>query len=92
MAENTLPPLPPSDNESLTKNRFDGYYQVRSRDFWELNAVSSFAVIEPKKCDHEFCPHEGGAICTKCHFGLLGQFEIYDRKLFYKGEPIKFNV
>lgn len=80
--------MPPSDRESLDHNKFDGFYKVRARDFWGDNKVNAFPEPVGVKCEHEFKPAEGGAKCTKCHFGLLGQFEVQQGKLFYKGDPI----
>lgn len=83
-----LPPMPASDRDSLDRNKYDGFYKIRSRDYWGENVINTFEIEEPKKCDHEFVAAEGGAKCQKCHFGLLGIFEISNGKLFYKGEPI----
>lgn len=84
-----LPPLPASDRESLDRNKYDGFYKVKARDFWGENVINTFEIEEPKKCDHEFVAKPAGAECTKCHFGLLGMFEIRAGKLFFKGDPIQ---
>ena len=88
MDNQVLPPMPPSDDESLAKNRYDGFYKTTAREMW---ADAQIIRIEDKpyeKHEHNFAAAQGGAKCTKCHFGLLGQFEIQNGKLFYKGEPI----
>ena len=86
---NTLPPLPSSDQDSMDKNKFDGFYKVRARDFWGDNAIVRVDNTPPSKCNHKFITCEGGVKCQKCHFGLMGQLEVRDEKLFYKGELIE---
>jgi len=83
-----LPALPGSDDTSLNRNMFSGYYGVRARDFWGPNAITQEVVKPLERCDHRFVGAEGGAQCSKCHFGLLGQFEISNGKLLFRGEPI----
>ena len=90
MASNEiLPPLPPSDEEALSRNKFDGYYEVRARDFWGGNKVNRFEEPKQIKCEHEFELAPGGAKCQKCHVGYQGELEVREGKLFYKGEQIK---
>lgn len=88
MPDDILPPLPASDQESLDRNKFDGFYKVKARDFWGDNKITRFEEPKDMKCTHEFIASPGGAECQRCHFGLLGHFEITDGKLFYKGDPI----
>lgn len=88
MDNDRLPPLPPSDRESLDRNKFDGYYEVRARDFWGENRLLHIEETENVICKHEFRLATGGVKCQKCHFGLIGQIDVQDGKLFYQGEPI----
>lgn len=84
-----LPPLPPSDQEALDKNKFDGFYQVKARDFWRDAEINRMDDTPMKKCTHEFKTATDGVECEKCHFGLVANnIEIRNKKLFYKGEPI----
>jgi hypothetical protein len=86
-----LPALPGSDNDSIAKNRFDGFYKVGSRDFWreqELNHID-LTGNDFKKCEHYFKRQEAEVICERCHSGYLGNdLEIRDGKLFARGEPL----
>lgn len=88
MAENKLPPLPASDQTSLNRNIFNSFYEIGSKDFWAQNEVTYNEVKEFEKCDHYFEQKGPDAICKKCFFGLSGQFEIRDGKLYHLGEPI----
>jgi hypothetical protein len=89
MPDGVLPPLPPSDRDALDKNKYDGYYKVKSRDFWGENEINRVEEEPMKKCDHEFIKSVDGVKCVKCHFGLIGStLTIQDKKLFFKGEPI----
>lgn len=50
--------------------------------WWNHNKVEKIKLVEPKRCGHEFRLIDGGAECTKCHLGFLGEgFEIRDGKL-----------
>lgn len=84
-----LPPLPPSDQKSMEWNRFDSFYKYKARDFWGDSEVVSEEVKDFKKCEHYFEPIQGGARCTKCHFGLHGFIEISNGKLAFKGKTIE---
>lgn len=84
-----LPPLPPSDVESMARNAFDGNYRTRAASFWGENEVIRIEDTPMEKCDHEFIYSENGVQCKKCHFGLMGvNLEIRDKKLFSQGEPL----
>lgn len=83
-----LPPLPPSDQESLDRNRFDGFYRVKARDFWGDAEIHRIDDTPPVKCEHEFKGVQGGVRCQKCNVGLLGPIEVREGKLFSNGEPI----
>ena len=88
MADKVLPALPPSDEQSLQLNRYDGFYKTKARDFWGDAEVIRIPDTPPKKCDHTFMAVPDGARCQKCHFGLIGFFEVRDGKLFHKGKPL----
>ena len=86
--EKTLPPLPASDEKSISANRFDSFYKVRTRDFWGANEIYSEPIKPFEDCDHKFISKPGGVECKKCSFGLLGVFEIRKGKLFFKGKKV----
>ena len=83
-----LPPLPPSDEESLNKNRYDGFYEVRAKDFWGKNEVVREVVYKDKKCGHNFIYTDNGAECTKCHIGFVGKLEVRDGNLYHHGKKL----
>ena len=80
--DNTLPDLPSSDPKMLERNK-------ESRDFWAGNKITRIEDTEMKKCKHNFLTAPGGVKCTVCNFGLLGQLEVQNGSLFYKGEKIE---
>ncbi len=84
----TLPPLPASDEKSISTNKFDGFYHRGSREFWGDNEIVREKVKSFPKCDHYFIPKPNSAECKKCSFGLLGFFEIQKGKLYHQGEAI----
>ncbi len=87
-----LPPMPPSDEASLEKNTYDGFYEIGSRDFWGENKVERIPEKPFRKCDHFFISAPGGIACTKCHFGLLGsELSTQDGKAYARGEQIDFS-
>lgn len=85
MARNTpLPPLPPSDGDSLQRSR-------TARNFWEGAEIIRVPDTPIKRCKHKFVNTQEGIRCTRCNFGLLGgQLHAEDGKAFVRGEPIKF--
>ena len=84
MANRPLPPLPPSDGDSLIRNR-------AARNFWGDAEIIRINDTPAPKCDHEFINTKGGVRCTKCNFGLLGgQLEAKDGQVFVQGKPINF--
>lgn len=89
MREDTLPALPPSDESALTRNHYDGFYNVKARDFWAENKIERIMEKPQTKCDHEFISTEDGALCKQCHFGLVGKVEVRKGRLFHKGQPIE---
>jgi len=86
-----LPPMPASDQDSLDKNRFDGFYKIGSRDFWGENEINRIPDSPMKKCQHEFINIKGEIRCSKCNFGLLGSGLVaIDGQVYAQGKPIKF--
>ena len=84
-----LPPLPPSDMESIGKNTYDGNNQTRAASFWGENSIIRIEDKPMEKCNHEFEYSDNGVKCKKCNFGLIANtLEIRDKKLFFKGEPL----
>jgi hypothetical protein len=81
MDNKLLPPLPGSDGDTLRTN-------AKARDFWSGNSIQKIDEPKMQKCDHNFEMIPSGVICTKCHFGMLGFFEITNGKLFYEGQPV----
>lgn len=84
-----LPPLPPSDEKSLEYNKYDSFYGYKARDFWGKNKITREKIEDFKTCDHFFKKNGNAVECQKCHFGLLGLFEISNGKLFYKGKGLE---
>lgn len=83
-----LPPLPASDEQSISWNRLDSFYGIKSREFWGKNQITSHKVEDYKKCNHFFIQKAQEVECKNCHIGFYGYFEIQDGKLFHKGEPL----
>ena len=83
--------MPPSDQDSLDRNKFDGFYKVKAREFWGENEIHHMPNTPPPVCEHEFISTKGGIICKKCNFGLLGVgLSAKDGKALVQGEPIGF--
>uniref|UniRef100_A0A6M3LC74 Uncharacterized protein n=1 Tax=viral metagenome TaxID=1070528 RepID=A0A6M3LC74_9ZZZZ len=76
-----LPALPGSDQKTLEHNK-------EAAEFWKNNQITRIEDTEIKKHEHKFISAPGGTICTVCNFGLLGQIEVKQNKLFYKGEAV----
>lgn len=90
MPSEVLPPMPASDESSMSKNAQNHYYGEKSGDFWAGAQVIRIEDEPPKQCDHYFEGNDKGeAVCKKCHFGFVGIFEILDGQLLVRGEPIK---
>jgi len=86
--QETLPPIPGSDEETLKFNRMDPFYQVKPREIWDRNKIVREEPEEFKKCKHYFISKPGSAECKHCGFGLVGNFEVQDGKLFHQGKAI----
>ena len=80
--------MPPSDQDALDKNKYDGFYKVRARDFWGDNEINRIEPEKKAKCEHEFKATPTGAECSKCGFGLIGPIEVKDGKLFSNNKPL----
>ena len=89
-SKGTLPPLPGSDERSLGRNSFDGYYRIKAREFWGENQLVRDKIQDFKPCSHHFKKTDKGAKCEKCHFGLMGSFEISEGKIILDGKPVRF--
>jgi len=86
----TLPPLPGSDEQSMGRNSFNGFYRVKARDFWGQNQITYNKIEDFKPCSHTFAKTNKGAKCKKCHFELMGSFEILEGEILIKGKPVRF--
>ena len=89
--DKVLPPLPPSNEESLARNTFNSQFGQGSRDFWGDNKLERITMDEPKKCDHDFIMNTDGVMCKKCHIGWVGkELESRDGKLYIHNQLINF--
>ena len=90
MATEVLPPMPASDETSMSRNAQNHYYGEKSADFWAGAQVIRIEDEPPKQCDHYFERNEKGeVVCKKCHFGFVANFEIQDGQLLERGEPVR---
>lgn len=87
-----LPPLPPSDADSLNRNYYDAYYQRSARSFWKDAHIESIEPPPMQKCNHFFEPFNRTYKCKLCHFGLEGteNLTLSNGKLFFRNEPLPF--
>ena len=86
-----LPPLPPSDAESLRKNQYDSFYKRGAREFWGENEIVREELREFNKCDHYFESRNSEVRCKHCHIGfqITNQaLTIKDGKLFLNNEIV----
>ncbi len=84
-----LPPLPPSDADSLSRNYYDRFYQRSSRSFWGQNSIEYIKDEPMKTCDHYFQHIQIGIVCKSCGFGFNGHgLTLKDGKLFYGNEQL----
>ena len=92
MAEDKLPPLPPSDPGSLERNHYDHFYKRSSREFWKENEIIYIKNEESQLCGHYFERKERSLICRKCHIGYVESvgMTVVNGQLYYKNEEIKF--
>lgn len=57
-------------------------------NFWAEAETIKIEEKPFKKCNHEFQNIPEGAQCKKCHFGLIGIFDIREGKLFHNNKQI----
>lgn len=86
--KDNLPPMPGSDEGTLKRNQYDGFYKKRARDFWGDNSITQIPDEPAPICDHYFEANKNGARCRKCHFGLLGSLQIKKGKLYSGGKKL----
>lgn len=85
---NKLPPLLPSDEQSLREDRFDTFYKKRPSDIW-LGQIERTERKESPKCEHEFKETKDGVECRKCSMGLLGpDLTIKNGQLYVQGKKV----
>ena len=94
MAEDKLPPMPPSDPGSLERNTYDHFYQVSSRGFWKNNEINYIKDEWKEPCQHYFEQKGADVICKHCHFGLETSIGLITKegKLYHNDEEIKFKT
>mgnify|MGYP007071620282 CR=1 FL=1 len=92
MTDTKLPPMPPSDQGAFERNHFDNYYRRSAREFWKDAEIIRIKDEPMEKCHHEFKVTPTGAQCRRCNFGLMGQIEVREGKLFINNEPIVFDA
>ncbi len=86
-----LPPLPPSDENSLARNVFDSQFQTGARDFWGGNKIERISLDNPKKCEHYFTNTTDGIQCKKCKAGWIGkELQVRDGKLYIHNQFVSF--
>lgn len=92
MAEDRLPPLPPSDSGSLERNHYDHFYQRSARDFWKGNEIIYIKNEQPEPCEHHFERKGRDIVCQKCNVGFVESVgvTVKNGKIFYNNEEIKF--
>lgn len=67
-----LPPLPASDPESIARNRYNGFYGVGSREYWQKAEVTLNRLQDTQTCSHYFTQAGIEVRCQKCHMGFRG--------------------
>ena len=91
MSDGLLPPLPASDPESVSDNKYSPFYKRSSGEFWREAYVEQIKQEPGQNCQHEFNKTEDGVLCEKCHFELKGNgLMVKDKKLFINNEEVKF--
>ncbi len=91
MDNKSLPPLPASDSGALQRNQYDGFYNVKTREFWGQNEVTQNEVKPFQKCDHYFVENPEGVECKNCHAGWIGNLKSKDGKLIVNGETVSIS-
>lgn len=87
-----LPPLPPSDPESLARGHFDNFYLRSSREFWKGANIEYIKDETPIRCEHYFVLEKGEVRCKKCSIGFIMNIglQVQEGQLFYKDKKIAF--
>jgi hypothetical protein len=86
---NKLPDLPPSDEQSLQKNAYQGFYKIGAREFWGENEIN-YQTVEDKKCQHYFMREGLEVRCKVCYIGWDAPYEVNtkDGKLYFKDQLV----
>lgn len=89
-----LPPMPPSDPDSLQRNPFDRFYKYRAQEFWEHSEVTSNEVKDFVKCRHYLVKRNNDVECTLCHVGWQTgpTFTTQDGKLYNNGQELALGI
>ena len=90
----SLPPLPGSDTESLSKDEYHPFYQRKTSEVWDGEIVRE-NLKEFKECKHIFKSDNNDAYCDICHvryenFMVQENCTIKEGHLFYKGKQVVF--
>jgi hypothetical protein len=57
-------------------------------NFWKEAEVIVVEDTPLKKCEHQFKSIPEGAQCIRCHFGLMGIFDVREGKLFHNNQEL----
>jgi len=89
--DEVLPPLPASDPESISKNRYSGFYSVGSRQYWKDAEVTLHKVQDPLECSHYFIQEGSQVSCKQCNAGFTGAgVSAQDGKLIVQNKAVSF--
>ncbi len=89
--DQVLPALPASDPESISKNRFSGFYGIGSRKYWKDAEVTLHKVQDPQACSHYFIEEGSQVSCKICHAGFQGAgVSAQDGKLIVQNRAVSF--
>lgn len=85
-----LPGLPASDETSLTRNSYDGFYNVKAREFWGKNRIVSRKVDDFQSCRHYFVSKDAEIRCRNCNMGFpSGLVGVIEGKLVINGKTLE---
>ncbi len=87
-----LPSMPASDPDSVSKNRYNGFYKYGSKEFWGDAEVSHDEVQPFVKCNHYMVKINNKLECTQCHAGWIAPagWHAQDGKLFDGETQLQF--
>ena len=89
--DQVLPPLPASDPESISRNKFDGFYGVGSRKYWKDAEVTLHRLEDPRSCKHYFIQEGSQVSCKSCNAGFTGAgISAQDGKLIIQNKVVSF--